>query len=180
MKQSRSRIGAICVLAYVWGASLSAADTPARPQPKSAVKVLAPTKEKKLNAVAVPVKAEPKPAPEVMTSTPRPATSAMGAKPRNIPVIRSNASSSYRGTASRRWTALPEAQPADVDPDLLKKVSAGISREDLIRKLGVPAGKVTSDEDGHLLETYSYFSNGVKVGAVKLSDGVVTEVRTGN
>ena len=44
-------------------------------------------------------------------------------------------------------------------------------------KLGVPASRITMyGDEGHLLEIYSYITNGAIFGVVRLSDGAVSKV----
>ncbi len=66
--------------------------------------------------------------------------------------------------------AAPEATPED-----LKKIVEGSKRDDLL-KLGAPAGRITMDDDGHLVEVYDYSHGGVHIGRVRLTDGVVSKV----
>ena len=70
--------------------------------------------------------------------------------------------------------SLPPAAP-EVSAGDLQKVTAGMSREQLL-KLGSPAGRITMDEDGHLLEVYQYSANGTGLGTVRLTDGTVSSV----
>jgi hypothetical protein len=65
----------------------------------------------------------------------------------------------------------PPPPPPAVTSDDLRKVSSGMSRESLL-KLGAPASRITMDEDGHLLEIFSYSS----LGRVKLTDGAVSSI----
>jgi len=69
--------------------------------------------------------------------------------------------------------ALPP--PPEMSPEKLKSVSAGMSRSDLLR-LGMPASKIVMDEDGHLVEIYSYRQNQQRIGTVRLSNGAVASV----
>jgi hypothetical protein len=50
-----------------------------------------------------------------------------------------------------------------------------MKREDLL-KLGAPGSRMMMDEDGHLLEVFSYFANEMSIGRVKLTDGAVSSV----
>ena len=56
-----------------------------------------------------------------------------------------------------------------------KKVATGMRREELL-KLGEPASRITMDEDGHLVETFSYSDKENAIGRVRLTDGVVSSV----
>ncbi len=70
----------------------------------------------------------------------------------------------------------PPPPPApQVTSDDLKKVAAGMKRDELL-KLGAPASRITMDDDGHLVETYSYYAKDAAIGRVKLTDGTVTNV----
>jgi hypothetical protein len=69
----------------------------------------------------------------------------------------------------------PPPPPPQITASDLKKVVNGMSREDLL-KLGVPASRITMDEDGHLMESFSYADKDTSIGRVKLTDGVVSSV----
>jgi tetratricopeptide (TPR) repeat protein len=73
-------------------------------------------------------------------------------------------------------TKAPSLPPAEVSAGDLQKVTAGMSREQLL-KLGSPAGRITMDEDGHLIEVYQYSANGTGLGTVRLTDGTVSSVQ---
>jgi len=77
-------------------------------------------------------------------------------------------------TGGAKSPSLPPAAP-EVSAGDLQKVTAGMSREQLL-KLGSPAGRITMDEDGHLLEVYQYSANGTGLGTVRLTDGTVSSV----
>lgn len=74
----------------------------------------------------------------------------------------------------------PPPPPPEVTSDDLKKVAAGMNREDLL-KLGAPASRLTMFDDGHLVETYRYASHGPNgdssLGVVHLVDGSVSTVQ---
>jgi hypothetical protein len=69
--------------------------------------------------------------------------------------------------------ALPP--PPEMSPQELKTVGIGMSRADLL-KFGAPASKITTFEDGHVSETYSYRQQGQKFGTIRLTDGAVASV----
>ena len=70
----------------------------------------------------------------------------------------------------------PPPPPPQVTADDLKKVTNGMSREDVL-KLGAPASRIMMDDDeGHLLEVYSYADKDVSIGRVRLKDGMVSSV----
>ena len=54
--------------------------------------------------------------------------------------------------------------------DDLKKVAAGMPREELL-KFGAPASRITMFDDGHLLEVFSYATKDASLGRVRLTDG---------
>lgn len=70
----------------------------------------------------------------------------------------------------------PPPPPApQVTADDLKRVANGMRREDLL-KLGSPTSRIMMDDDGHLVETFSYASKETSFGRVKLTDGAVSKV----
>jgi hypothetical protein len=71
--------------------------------------------------------------------------------------------------------AAPPPPPREATADDLKKVAAGMGREELL-KLGSPGGRITSDDDGHLIQVYQYFSNGARFATIRLTDGTVSGV----
>jgi hypothetical protein len=81
--------------------------------------------------------------------------------------------------------ALPEIQPPPPPPpppppqvtvEDLKRVTNGMSREDVL-KLGAPSSRIMMDDDeGHLVEVYSYADKDTSLGRVRLKDGVVSSV----
>jgi Tfp pilus assembly protein PilF len=68
------------------------------------------------------------------------------------------------------------AQPAEMTVADLQRVTEGMSREQLL-KLGSPTGRITMDEDGHLIEIFQYSANGTGLGSVRVTDGAVSGVR---
>jgi hypothetical protein len=51
-----------------------------------------------------------------------------------------------------------------------------MSRDSLL-KLGPPVSRILmSDDDGHVLETFSYADKDTSLGRVRLTDGVVSSV----
>lgn len=69
----------------------------------------------------------------------------------------------------------PPPPPPQVTVEDLKTVANGMSREQLL-KLGAPASRITTSDDGHLLETFSYAAKDASFGRVKLTDGAVSSV----
>src|SRR5579863_338038 len=66
--------------------------------------------------------------------------------------------------------------PPVMSPEALRSVSLGATRADVL-KYGAPSAKITTFEDGHLVEFYSYHQDGQKFGGLKLTDGVVSTVQ---
>jgi hypothetical protein len=66
--------------------------------------------------------------------------------------------------------------PTVMSPEDLRSVSLGTTRADVL-KYGPPSSKITTFEDGHVVEFYSYHENGQKFGGLKLTDGVVSSVQ---
>ena len=71
--------------------------------------------------------------------------------------------------------APPPAPAPHVTADDLKRVAVGMNREQLL-KLGQPAGRLSSSEDGHFIEVYQYSAEGKRAGRVRLTDGIVLSV----
>jgi hypothetical protein len=70
----------------------------------------------------------------------------------------------------------PPPPPPQVTAEDLKKVTNGMSREDVLR-LGAPVSRIMMDDDeGHLLEVYSYADKDASIGRVRLKDGAVASV----
>jgi hypothetical protein len=68
----------------------------------------------------------------------------------------------------------PPPPPAMTASDL-KKVTTGMTREDLL-KFGAPASRITMSDDGHVFESFSYSDKDTWLGRVKLTDGTVSSV----
>jgi len=70
----------------------------------------------------------------------------------------------------------PPPPPPQVTVEDLKKVTNGMSRVDVLR-LGAPVSRIMMDDDeGHLVEIYSYADKDVSIGRVRLRDGMVSSV----
>jgi hypothetical protein len=50
-----------------------------------------------------------------------------------------------------------------------------MTRDDLL-KLGPPVSRIMMEDDGHVLETFSYADKDNSLGRVRLTDGVVSSV----
>ena len=69
----------------------------------------------------------------------------------------------------------PPAVPA-VTSAQLRAIALGTSRADVVGKVGIPAARITMDDDGRLVEILEYSANGNRVGSVHCSDGRVESV----
>ena len=69
----------------------------------------------------------------------------------------------------------PPPPPPQVTSADLKRIASGMRREEVL-KLGVPALRITMDQDGHLLEIFSYTDKDAPLGRVRLTDGAVSTV----
>ena len=69
----------------------------------------------------------------------------------------------------------PPPPPPQMTADDLKKVAAGMPREELL-KFGAPASRITMFDEGHLLEVFSYTTKDASLGRVRLTDGSVSSV----
>lgn len=69
----------------------------------------------------------------------------------------------------------PPPPPPQVTVEDLKRVANGMCREDVL-KLGAPVSRIMMEDDGHLLETFSYADKDTSIGRVRLTDGVVSSV----
>jgi hypothetical protein len=65
--------------------------------------------------------------------------------------------------------------PPEMSAEKLKSVPVGMSRADLLR-MGFPASKITMDEDGEMVEIYSYREKDRRLGTVRLKNGAVSSV----
>jgi len=72
----------------------------------------------------------------------------------------------------------PPPPPPEMTSDDLRKVAAGMNREDLL-KLGAPGSRIAMSDDGHLQETFHYYAHGgdSMIGTVRLVDGSVSTVQ---
>jgi hypothetical protein len=69
----------------------------------------------------------------------------------------------------------PPPPPPQVTADDLKRVTSGMTREDLL-KMGEPASRIMMSDDGHLSESFNYTEKDTWLGRVRLTDGVVSKV----
>lgn len=71
--------------------------------------------------------------------------------------------------------APPTPAPPAMTRETLASVTAGMSRDELLRS-GAPISRVTMFDGGHLVEIYRYQSRDSVLGVVRLSDGAVSKV----
>jgi hypothetical protein len=71
--------------------------------------------------------------------------------------------------------APPQPPPPQVTVEDLKRIANGMNRQDLL-KLGAPVSRIMMEDDGHVLETFSYADKDASLGRVRLTDGVVSSV----
>ena len=85
-------------------------------------------------------------------------------------------------SATQTVFSLYESTPYNppVTADQLQAVASGASRSEVVGRLGVPSGRITMDDNGHLVEILQYSSHGVRVGSVRCNDGRVESVNTAN
>jgi hypothetical protein len=70
----------------------------------------------------------------------------------------------------------PPPPPPQLTAEDLKKVPTGMTRDNLL-KLGAPVSRIMmSDDDGHVLETFSYADKEISIGRIRLTNGVVSSV----
>jgi hypothetical protein len=73
-------------------------------------------------------------------------------------------------------TPPPPAPPPVTADDLKTKVTNGMERQDLLR-LGQPAARISMFDDGHFVEIFRYMAQDSTIGAVRLTDGAVSNVQ---
>lgn len=64
----------------------------------------------------------------------------------------------------------------EIAPEKLTRISMGMTREDVLAKLGPPASKLSTQDDGEYVESLQYRLGGDKISVVRLSNGIVTEI----
>jgi hypothetical protein len=88
-------------------------------------------------------------------------------------------------TPAEMPTAFAVAVPVVIKPpvplkvattEALAAITPGMSYESLVQKLGPPAMRMSSFEDGHLAETLRIEAKGSRLGSVYVVDGLVTSV----
>jgi hypothetical protein len=70
----------------------------------------------------------------------------------------------------------PVPPPPPVSAEDLKKITAGMRRNDVLQ-FGTPSARVSMAKEGHLVEIFSYMAKGETLGVVQLTDGSVSSVK---
>jgi hypothetical protein len=108
---------------------------------------------------------------------PRPAQLQMQGRPNGAP---------SRETAMAAQPATPAISKAPAPPRTaasapakgidLKQITVGMTREQVL-SFGAPSGRITTEDEGHLVEVFEYYVNGTPAGTVRLKDGAVAGVQ---
>jgi hypothetical protein len=97
------------------------------------------------------------------------------------PASATEAAAAATDPAAAEAPAVPAAPAVPPTPQVTASDVAatvvGTTREDVTGKLGKPASRVTMDDDGKLVEIYTYRNAGGSLGSLRLVNGQVTEVR---
>jgi hypothetical protein len=134
------------------------------------------TKKEKDPQVAVLKVAPGAPIPDPGGVPPPPPPAGRRSAPVSVPVAQFVAPKEVTRLSSLADVAPAYPPPPVMSPEHLRSVSTGMTRADVLN-FGAPSSKITTFEDGHLVEIYSYHQNGQKFGGVKLTDGVVSNVQ---
>lgn len=131
-------------------------------------------------AAPKPKPVETKPAAAPPSATPQPTSTATVSKharaPRTAPLFPHSEDRMVQTSA-----ALVEPAPAPrlrPSPDDFAKLKEGSPRQDVLATLGMPASHITIPDEGHLLETMTYYDGKRQLGAVRLDNGQVISVTT--
>lgn len=71
---------------------------------------------------------------------------------------------------------VPPAKIPELPLEALAAIQVGMKREEVLRRIGAPTSKLSIPEENELVETYRYPVSSGLAGAIRLSNGVVTEV----
>ena len=75
------------------------------------------------------------------------------------------------------YAKMPPATPLpEINPEAFRQIKTGLNREELLADLGIPSSRITMPEANQMIELYRYRANGGTIGAVRLTDGKVTEI----
>jgi hypothetical protein len=64
----------------------------------------------------------------------------------------------------------------EIAPEKLTQIATGMTREDVLAKLGPPASKLSTQDEGEYVESLQYRLGGDRISVVRLSNGIVTEI----
>jgi len=126
---------------------------------------------------AKPAGVSPLPAVGSATNAPAPRSRSFAAR---VPV---RPAPSNGGTMWFSTSVFPaessQATPPPPEPSIddLRAMAAGTARDTVVDTLGTPTARVTIPESGRFVEIYYYHAKGESLGAVRLSEGAVTEVQ---
>ncbi len=115
-------------------------------------------------------------------SAPR-SSRAAGARVDRYRSVRPAAKDTERAVAgASAWQAAPPAAPPRraASAEEFRAIAPGISRQDLVNRVGEPSYRVRISGDGHVQEICRYTSGGVDLGRVGVVDGAVTAVKIRN
>ncbi len=71
---------------------------------------------------------------------------------------------------------IPPAKLPEVAPEALTAIHVGMKQQEVLQKIGNPLSKIAIPEDNALVESYRYAVLSGKIGVIRFSNGVVTEV----
>jgi hypothetical protein len=113
----------------------------------------------------------PAPTPEPVSTT---TVSKHARAPRTAPLF-PNSEDRLVETAPTPVEA-PPAPPPPPSPEDFAKLKEGSARQDVLAALGTPASHITIPDEGHLLETMTYYDGNRQIGTVRLDNGLVVSV----
>ena len=73
-------------------------------------------------------------------------------------------------------SAATPAPPPPPSVEDFAKLKEGSARQDVLAALGMPASHITIPDEGHLLETMTYYDGNRQIGTVRLDNGQVVSV----
>jgi hypothetical protein len=71
---------------------------------------------------------------------------------------------------------VPPAKFPELAPQALASIRVGMKKDEVLHRIGNPTSKLAIPEENELVETYRYAVSGGRAGAVRFSNGSVTEV----
>lgn len=73
---------------------------------------------------------------------------------------------------------VPPGKEPEISPRTIAEVKPGMQQEEVERRLGPPASKLTIPEDGEFIETCRYMVADGRSSLIRFSNGVVTDITT--